>query len=31
MGIILYALGYMLFPFALFFLFMYFAKVTTRE
>ncbi|SDH44286.1 hypothetical protein SAMN04489735_102528 [Aneurinibacillus thermoaerophilus] len=31
MGMILYALGYMLFPIALFFGFMYLSKLTTRE
>lgn len=31
MGIIFYAMGYMVFPFVLFFIFMYLAKLTTRE
>lgn len=31
MGIILYALGYVIFPFILFFIFMYLSKLTTRE
>jgi hypothetical protein len=31
MGIIFYALGYIVFPFILFFIFMYLSRLTTRE
>ncbi len=31
MGVILYALGYLIFPFVLFFMFIYLSKLTTRE
>lgn len=31
MGLILYALGFLLFPFILFFIFMWMSKLSTRE